>query len=156
MPRTRVSRTVAAPREELWPTLADPHHMPRWWPGCERVENVTRDNFTQVLRSKRGRAVRADFRVETSKKPELRSWRQEVEGAPSERVLRESLVEVRLEPADAGATKVTISQQAKMRGVSRLGGFLVRRGAKRLLHEALDGLEGLHRRAAIRPSRAAS
>jgi uncharacterized protein YndB with AHSA1/START domain len=145
VPRTRVSRTIAAPPEELWPTLADPHHLPRWWPQCERVENVTRDNFTEVLRSKRGRAVRADFRVEASKKPELRSWRQQVEGTPFERVLRDSLVEVRLEPVDTGAaTKVTISQQARMRGVSRLGGFLVRRATRRLLNAALDGLEGLH------------
>ena len=145
MPRTRVSRTIPVPREELWPTLADPHHLPRWWPQCERVEGVTRDHFTEVLRSKRGRAVRADFRVETSRKPELRSWRQQVEGTPFERVLREASVEVRLEPAGEGAaTKVTLLQEARMRGVSRLGGFLVRRATRRLLNEALDGLEGLH------------
>jgi carbon monoxide dehydrogenase subunit G len=139
-----VHRTIAAPREVLWPTLADPHHLPRWWPAVERVENVTRDNFTEVLRSKRGRAVRADFRVETSRKPELRAWRQEVEGTPFERVLRDSRVEVRLEAEGAGATRVTIEQQARMRGVSRLGGFLVRRATRRLLREALEGLEGLH------------
>ena len=98
-----------------------------------------------MLRSKRGRAVRADFRVETSRKPELRTWRQQVEGTPFERVLREAEVEVRLEPAGDGVTKVTLSQQAKMRGVSRLGGFMVRRATRRLLGEALDGLEALHR-----------
>ena len=144
MPRVRVSRTIAGPREALWPTLADPHHLPRWWPQCERVENVTRDNFTEVLRSKRGRAVRADFRVERSHKPELRSWRQEVDGTPFERVLRDSHVEVRLEPEGEGSTRVTIEQKARMRGVSRLGGFMVRRATRRLLREALEGLEGLH------------
>ena len=144
MPTTRVNRTIAVPRDDLWPMLADPHHLPRWWPAVERVENVSRDHFTEVLRSKRGRAVRADFRVEASRKPELRSWRQQVEGTPFERVLRDSLVEVRLEPDGEGATRVTIEQQAKMRGVSRLGGYLVRRATKRLLREALDGLEALH------------
>lgn len=142
--KTTVHRTIAAPREELWPTLADPHHLPRWWPAVDRVENVTRDNFTEVLRSKRGRAVRADFRVEQSRKPELRSWRQEVEGTPFERVLRDSHVELRLEPEGAGATRVTIEQRARMRGVSRLGGFMVRRATRRLLREALEALEGLH------------
>jgi uncharacterized protein YndB with AHSA1/START domain len=144
VPTTRARRTIAAPPEEIWPMLADPHHLPRWWPSVERVENVSRDHFTEVLRSKRGRAVRADFRVETSRKPELRSWRQQVEGTPFERVLRDSLVEVRLEPDGEAATRVTIEQLAKMRGVSRLGGFLVRRATKRLLTEALDGLEALY------------
>lgn len=143
MPTTRVQRTINVAREELWPTIADPHHLPRWWPTVERVENVTRDNFTEVMRSKRGRAVRADFRVEVSHKPERRSWRQQVEGTPFERVLRDAVVEIVLEP-EAQGTRVTLSQQARMRGMSRFGGFLVRRATRRRLREALDGLEALH------------
>ena len=57
------SRTLPASPEELWELIADPHHMPRWWPGVERMEGVEADRFTQVFKTKRGRPVRADFRV---------------------------------------------------------------------------------------------
>ena len=32
MPTARRSRTIAAPAEELWEVIGDPHHLPRWWP----------------------------------------------------------------------------------------------------------------------------
>ena len=43
--------------------------MPRWWPGVERMEGVEADRFTQVFKTKRGRPVRADFRVLRSEPP---------------------------------------------------------------------------------------
>jgi hypothetical protein len=113
--------------------------MPRWWPGVERMEAVEDDRFTQVLKTKRGRPVRADFRVVLSEPPWTRSWSQEVAGTPFERVLTESVVEVRLEPAPGG-TEVTISQQQKLRGYSRTGGILLRRATVSKLDEALDAL----------------
>jgi uncharacterized protein YndB with AHSA1/START domain len=125
--------------EELWELIADPHHMPRWWPGVERVEGVEADRFTQVFKTKRGRPVRADFRVRESDPPTARAWAQEVAGTPFERVLSASVIEVRLAPA-AGGTKVTISQEQKLRGYSRTGGFLLRRATRSKLDEALDGL----------------
>ena len=63
MPAARRSRTLPASPEQLWELIADPHHMPRWWPGVERMEAVEPDRFTQVFKTKRGRPVRADFRV---------------------------------------------------------------------------------------------
>jgi uncharacterized protein YndB with AHSA1/START domain len=125
--------------EELWELIADPHHMPRWWPGVERVEGVEADRFTQVFKTKRGRPVRADFRVRESDPPTARAWEQEVAGTPFERVLSASVIEVRLAPA-AGGTKVTISQEQKLRGYSRTGGLLLRRATRSKLDEALDGL----------------
>jgi hypothetical protein len=113
--------------------------MPRWWPGVDRMEGVEDDSFTQVLKTKRGRPVRADFRVVRSEPPWTRSWAQDVAGTPFERVLTESVVEVRLEPG-AGGTEVTISQQQKLRGYSRTGGLLLRRATDSKLNEALDGL----------------
>jgi uncharacterized protein YndB with AHSA1/START domain len=133
------SRTLSASAEELWALIADPHHMPRWWPGVERVEGVEDDRFTQVFKTKRGRPVRADFRVLESEAPATRSWEQEVAGTPFERVLSASVIEVRLEPAPAG-TAVTISHQQKLRGYSRTGGLLLRRATRARLDEALDGL----------------
>jgi uncharacterized protein YndB with AHSA1/START domain len=133
------TRTLPASPEALWELIADADHMPRWWPGVERMEGVTRERFTQVFKTKRGRPVRADFRVVVSEAPTLRSWEQEVAGTPFERVLRSSVIEVRLAPAAAG-TEVTISQEQKLRGYSRTGGFLARRAAASKLAEAMDGL----------------
>jgi len=135
----RRSRTLPASPEALWELIADPDHMPRWWPGVDRIEGVAPDRFTQVFKTRRGRPVRADFRVVASEPPTLRSWEQEVAGTPFERVLRSSVIEVRLAPADAG-TEVTISQDQKLRGYSRTGGFMVRRATASKLAEALDGL----------------
>jgi carbon monoxide dehydrogenase subunit G len=138
------SRTLPASQQELWEIVSDPHHMPRWWPGVDRMEGVEDDHFTQVLKTKRGRPVRADFRVVLSEPPWTRSWAQEVAGTPFERVLTESVVEVRLEPAPGG-TEVTISQQQKLRGYSRTGGILLRRATDSKLDEALDGLARISR-----------
>jgi uncharacterized protein YndB with AHSA1/START domain len=133
------SRTLPASPEELWELIADPHHMPRWWPGVDRMEAVEPDRFTQVFKTKRGRPVRVDFRVLQSEAPSARSWQQEVAGTPFERVLSSSVIEVRLAPVPAG-TEVTISQVQKLRGYSRTGGFLLRRATRSKLDEALDGL----------------
>ena len=139
MPAARRSRTLAAPPETLWELIADPHHMPRWWPGVERMEGVESDRFTQVFKTKRGRSVRADFRVLHSDPPTARAWEQEVAGTPFERVLSSSVVEVRLDPVAAG-TEVTISHEQKLRGYSRTGGFLLRRATASKLDEALEAL----------------
>ena len=139
MAGTLRTRTLPASPEQLWELIADPHHMPRWWPGVERMEGVEPDRFTQVFKTKRGRPVRADFRVVTSEPPTTRAWEQEVEGTPFERVLSASVIEVRLDPVPAG-TEVTISQRQKLRGYSRTGGFLLRRATASRLDEALDGL----------------
>lgn len=136
----RRSRTLPASPDDVWAVIADPDHMPRWWPGVERMEGVETDRFTQVFRSKRGRLVRADFQVLESDPPTLRTWMQDVIGTPFERVLAESVVSVALEPA-AGGTMVTIEQRQKLRGYSRTGGFMLRRATAGKLDEALDGLE---------------
>jgi len=142
MPVTQSTRTLPASQQDLWEIICDPHHMPRWWPGVDRMEGVEADRFTQVLKTKRGRPVRADFRVVRSEPPWGRAWTQEVAGTPFERVLSESVIEVRLEPA-TGGTEVTIAQQQKLRGYSRTGGFLVRRATASKLDQALDGLARL-------------
>jgi uncharacterized protein YndB with AHSA1/START domain len=139
MASARRTRTLAAAPQEVWELIADPHRMPRWWPGVERMEGVEPDRFTQVFKTKRGRPVRADFRVVASEPPTARAWEQEVAGTPFERVLSASVTEVRLDPVPAG-TEVTISQQQKLRGYSRTGGFMLRRATAAKLDEALDGL----------------
>ncbi len=144
MATTRRSRTLAASPQAVWATVADPHHLPRWWPRVTRVEGVDGRGFTQVLTTDRGKAVRADFRLQERRAPELCRWTQDVDGTPFERILAASVTEVRLAPADAGATRVTLELQQRLRGSARLGGFLVRRAARRQLGDALDALERLH------------
>ncbi len=142
--KVRRSRVVAAPPDDVWATIGDPYHLPRWWPRVERVELVQGDGFTQLLRTEKGRAIRADFRVVRSQKPEVRRWRQEVAGTPFEGILESAETEIRLEPAGEAGTRVTLEQDQRLRGLARFGGFMARRAARRSLDSALDGLETLH------------
>src|SRR5918911_3652198 len=98
MPRTRRSRTIGATPEELWRTIGDPRHLPRWWPRVQRVEHVDGARFTEVLATDRGRPVRADFRVLETRAPQVRRFAQDIEGSPFERLLRAAETEIRLEP----------------------------------------------------------
>ena len=140
MARTRRSRTVATAPQRVWELIEDPHHMPRWWPGVVRMEDVQEDRFTQVFTTKRGRTVRVDFHLLASEPPWRRCWEQDIPGTPFERVLNEAVTEIVLEPEDAG-TRITIEQRQKLRGYSRTGGFLLRRATAKKLDEALDGIE---------------
>jgi uncharacterized protein YndB with AHSA1/START domain len=143
VPRTRRNRTMDATPEQVWRTVCDPHHLPRWWPRVQRVEGVDREHFTEVLNTDKGRSIRADFRVVESRAPEVRRWIQEVEGSPFERLLRSAETEVRLE-RDGGATRVTVTLSQRLKGLGAFGGFMVRRANGRLADEALERLARLH------------
>jgi uncharacterized protein YndB with AHSA1/START domain len=144
VPTTRRSRTIGATPEQVWRTVCDPHHLPRWWPRVQRVEGVDAERFTEVLTTEKGRAVRADFVVLESRAPEVRRFRQEIEGSPFERLLRSAETGIRLAPDGTGATRVTVEIRQRLKGVGALGGFMVRRATRRVADEALAGLERLH------------
>jgi uncharacterized protein YndB with AHSA1/START domain len=145
VPVTRRSMTVAAPPATVWQTVADPHQMPRWWPRVERVEGVDGRGFTQVLRSPKGALVRADFRFGQRNKPRVVVWTQDLEGTPFARLLARSETTVTLEAADGdGATCVRIELDQKLQGISRFGGFMVKRAGRRQLDTALGALAELH------------
>jgi uncharacterized protein YndB with AHSA1/START domain len=135
---------VPAAPDEVWETVADPYHLPRWWPNVRRVEAVTETGFTEVLAAgEQGRPVRADFRVMAHEAPHRRVWAQEIEDSPFARVFTAVRVTAEIEPADAGSlVRLTIDQ--RLRGGSRFGAPLVRRGSGRLLGRALDTLAELH------------
>ncbi len=161
MPTARRSRTIAAPAQELWDLMRDPHHLPRWWPRVTRVEDVTltgtgeADAFTEVMRTRKGKLVRADFNVIVGDGAERTlTWVQRVQGTPFATVLKSAETEFRLTPAAGGApaTEVAIELRQEMAGGSgrhspflslapRFGGPLVRRAAVATLEQALDGLE---------------
>ncbi|MGO9754604.1 MAG: SRPBCC family protein [Solirubrobacteraceae bacterium] len=133
------SRTIAAAQTRVWAVLDDPHHLPRWWPGVARVEGVENGHWTQVYLTKQGRPVRFDYQQLLVDPPRRVVWEQEVAGTPLARVMAESLTEILLE-GDGATTCVTIAQRQKLRGYSRTGGLLMRRGAAARLGEALEGL----------------
>jgi uncharacterized protein YndB with AHSA1/START domain len=139
----KVSRatTVPVPPDEVWDLIADPYHLPRWWPRVQRVEEVVGNAWTKVMISSRGRAVRSDYtRVETDA-PRRVLWRQEVDESPFERLLSEATIELTLEEAGEGRTRVRLTSEQSLRGKTRFGGMMVRRATRRTLNEALDGLE---------------
>ena len=145
MPRVSRSRPIAAAPEQVWSLVRDPHNLPRWWPRTLRVEDVqgsgARARWTAVLETERGSGVRADFRCEGATEPRRFAWAQEIEGTPFERILRSSALEIVIEPASAEASKVTLTSEESLRGLSRLGAGMVRSATRRRLDEALDGME---------------
>jgi uncharacterized protein YndB with AHSA1/START domain len=143
MPTVSRSRVVAAIPEHVWDVVARPERLPEWWPRVQRVEESDGKAWTTVLAApKGGRTLRADFTLVASEHPHRRSWRHEVAASPFERVLTDSVTDVRLDPVEGG-TEVRISEEMGLRGFSRLGRGQVKRATKRKLDGALDGLERL-------------
>lgn len=168
MPDASRTRTIAMPAEELWEMICDPHHLPRWWPRVTRVEDVDDGAFTEVMKTRKGKLVRADFKVIACDEAERSlTWAQQIEGTPFARVLSSAETTVQLTPAHAsappsrgdevlapgaGATVVKIELRQRMAGYSsnvgmfagfssRFGSPMVRRAARATIDEALNGLE---------------
>ena len=99
MPTSRRSRTIAAPEEELWDVIRDPHHLPRWWPRVTRVEDVEDGAFTEVMKTRKGKLVRADFTVAVCDEAgRTLIWSQLIEGTPFARVLQSAETQVGSSP----------------------------------------------------------
>lgn len=158
MPTARASRTIAAPAQELWALVSDPHHLPRWWPRLDGVEAVGPEGFTHLIRTRKGKLMRADHDiVEADPQRRRLVWEQRVEGTPFAGVLASSRTTLTLTPAPddpKGATRVTIELRQRLaRGwdpwpdqPSRLrprpmSSHMIHRAAGRTVTEALDGLE---------------
>jgi uncharacterized protein YndB with AHSA1/START domain len=165
MPTARASRRIAAPVEELWAVVSDPHHLPRWWPRVTRVEDVREAAFTEVMKTKKGKTVRADYElVGLDAAAHTVRWDQRIEGTPFAAALASSETELRLEPAGpeagAAATDVIIELRQQLSGGRAVkppagrwslgrrnpswGGRLVRKAAQATIEEALAGLERIN------------
>jgi uncharacterized protein YndB with AHSA1/START domain len=142
VPTARRTRHIAAPSHELWEVIADPHHLPRWWPRVSRVEGVEGNAFTEVMKTARGKLVRADFElVDADEGAGTLRWEQRLAGTPFGRLLSSASTLVSLD-AEAEGTRVTIELRQTLTGfLPRFGSFLVRRAAVATIDEALDGLE---------------
>jgi uncharacterized protein YndB with AHSA1/START domain len=127
--------------------IADPYHLPRWWPNTQRVESVSDDDpagksWTQVLETRDGRGVRADYRCVESSEGERYVFEQEIEDTPFQRFVKSVNTDIQLQPRD-GVTEVTITLDRRLRGLSRLGAWMMRRATKRQLDQALADLEAI-------------
>jgi uncharacterized protein YndB with AHSA1/START domain len=130
----------------VWELVSDPYSLPRWWPRTARVENVERKSggrrsqWTKVLETSEGRGVRADYRCISSAENERYVWEQQLEGTPFARHLRSSRIEIALR-GEEGETGVELSSVQSLKGMSRLGSPMMRRGQGEILDEALDGIK---------------
>jgi len=147
MPTVGRSRVIDAAVERTWELVSDPHHLVRWWPLAQRVEDVRSEGdevqWTLALRSERGTQVRADFAGRVEAQGSRFAWRQRLAGTPFERILRSARVEI-----DVGASRdgpqsslVTLRSIERLRGFSRLGAPMMRSAARRRLDEALENLD---------------
>jgi uncharacterized protein YndB with AHSA1/START domain len=145
VPRVSRRRSLDASPSDVWRVVSDPYHLPRWWPRTRRVENVTSGapkgrKWTQVLETRDGRGIRADYRCVSAAEGERYVFEQLLDETPFERIVSESRTEIRMQPEDAG-TRVTMTAEQRLRGLSKLGGFMMRRAMGRTLNDALAGLE---------------
>lgn len=122
--------------------IADPHHLPRWWPRVARVEDVEGGAFTEVMKTGKGKVVRADFElVSADEGARALRWQQRLAGSPFARVLSSAQTTISLREA-SGGTEVTIALEQTLAGMlPRLGSHMVRRAAANTIEQALDGLE---------------
>jgi uncharacterized protein YndB with AHSA1/START domain len=141
VPRVTRARTVSATPDEVWELVSDPHSFARWWPACVRVEDASPLAWTKVLRTPRGKTVRADFTRTEFDAPRRIAWRQELEESPFERIFSSAVTELEIAGAEGGVARVALTADERLRGINRFGGFLMRRASRRRLDEALDGVE---------------
>lgn len=96
--------------------------------------------WTQVLETRDGRGIRADYRCVAAARDQRYAFEQLLDGTPFEGILRSARTEIRLEPADA-ETEVTVVSDQRLKGLSRFGSLMMRRATGRTLNDALAGLE---------------
>ena len=142
MTKTRRTRTIDADAAAVWAYVGDPYRLPKWWPRVERVEQVGAGQFTEVLRSDRGRPIRADHHLSEIVDGEKIAWVQDIEDTPFARVMTYCATSVELAVGKDGGTTVRLERRQQMRGMARLGGFMIRRATGRVLDGALDQLAG--------------
>jgi hypothetical protein len=106
-----------------------------------QVGSGKRSRWTTVLGTERGRGVRADYRCTSAAAGERYVWEQDIEGTPFSRILRTASLEIELVDGGDARTRVRLTSQERLRGLSRLGSPMMRMATRRRLDAALDGIE---------------
>ena len=146
LPHVTRRRRLEAPPGKIWPVVSDPYHLPRWWPRTQRVENVSEGGREPRAASgprcwRPATAARSGPTTAASARPPRKryAFEQLLEGTPFEGFLRQRPhrdppgARGRRHRGDAG------EPSSGCAGLSRLGGFMMRRATGRTLAEALAG-----------------
>jgi uncharacterized protein YndB with AHSA1/START domain len=139
----RRERVVSPVPAEVWRVVSDPSRLSAWWPGVSRVEEASREAWTTVLVSPKGKVVRADYTLVDADEPERLRWRHEVDESPFERLLASSSTEIELELDPGGGTLVRVTIEQRPRGWARFSPFQLRAAATKQAEGALEGLAEL-------------
>ena len=143
-------RTLSAPPERVWPLVAEPEALPRWFGFADRVE-VLEGEGTGQLRRQHGHWGKKHSEVDqelTAFDPERRlAWRhlaERLDGKPAPRFAASTDFSIELAPdADAGGTHITL--RSAQVPASRARGLVMRVFGRRelatTLARSLDELE---------------
>lgn len=140
----KIDRSVIidAPLPDVWAIVSEPKALSRWWPRVERVELGEPGAFTQVMRTPKGKTVRADYVFVELDPPRLVRMEQEIEDTPFARVLTSLVLTIELQERKGG-TEVRIEQDQELKGSSKFGGFMLKGATRDTLDGALAGLKAL-------------
>jgi uncharacterized protein YndB with AHSA1/START domain len=141
-------RTVTAAPETVWPLVADPEQLARWFGFADRIEVLEGEGAGQ-LRRQHGhwgsKASEVDQELTAFDPPRRLAWRhlaERLNGKPAPRFAASTHFSIDLIPA-AGGTRVRLSSAQVP--ASRLRGLVMRAFGRRelegTLRTSLDALE---------------
>jgi uncharacterized protein YndB with AHSA1/START domain len=141
-------KTVPAPPETVWPLVADPEQLPRWFGFAERVEVLDGEGAGQRRRQHGhwgSKPSEVDQELTAFDPPRRLAWRhlaERLNGKPAPRFAASTDFSIDLIPEDRG-TRVRLSSAQVP--ASRPRGLVMRafgrRELERTLRESLDALE---------------
>jgi uncharacterized protein YndB with AHSA1/START domain len=141
-------RMVPAPPETVWPLVADPEQLPRWFGFAERVEVLEGEGAGQRRRQHGHwgkKPSEVDQELTVFDPPRRLAWRhlaERLNGKPAPRFAASTDFSIELIPEDGG-TRVRLSSAQVP--ASRLRGLVMRAFGRRelegTLRKSLDALE---------------
>ena len=145
-------RVLAAPPERVWPLVADPGELPRWFGFAERVEVLEGEGVGQRRRQHGHwgkKASEVDQELTAFEPPRRLAWRhlaERLDGKPAPRFAASTDFSIELAP-DGGGTRVRLRSAQEPAGPLR--GLVMRAFGRRelegTLRGSLDELERLSR-----------
>ena len=140
-------RTVPAPPDRVWPLVADPDQLPRWFGFAERVEVLEGEGVGQRRRQHGhwgSKPSEVDQEITAFQPPQRLAWRhlaERLDGRPAPRFAASTDFSIELAPEGAGTRVRLRSVQAP---ASRPRGLVMRAFGRRelagTLEKSLDAL----------------
>ena len=133
------SRTIKAPRADVWAALNDPDVLKRCIPGCEELTGSPEEGFEAVATQKVG-PVKATFKgsVTLTNVVEGESYTISGEGKGGAAGFAKGAADVKLSDADEG-TELAYDVQAKVGGkLAQLGSRLINGFAKKMADQFFE------------------